>query len=140
MKSLVLKSSIVFCSLVLTAFAFISLVAPDKAEACRDCPFPMRIGENRWIMPNEKIELSIERIDLPSRFEEIHVVLMDPDTHEILARGVSKQKRGRKTANVQLFDKSGRQVTGFVRFVNEEREEIQARFTCEECEIEKRLD
>ncbi len=75
-----------------------SAVEIQKFMMCRDCPFPMKIADGVWIMPNEKLEVHIEKIRLPSRFEEVHVTLRDPDTHEILARGMSKQKRGRKTA------------------------------------------
>lgn len=117
-----------------------SAVEIQKFMMCRDCPFPMKIADGVWIMPNEKLEVHIEKIRLPSRFEEVHVTLRDPETHEILARGMSKQKRGRKTATIQLFDKSGREVKGFVRFIDQEEDQIQAKFTCDECEIEKRLD
>jgi hypothetical protein len=127
---------------VLTSIAVIAPVTlvSVEAKACRDCPFPMKVRDGVWIMPNEKVEVRIEKIKLPSRFEEVRITLHDPETGVMLASGIVKQKRGRKTVNMQLFDKDGREVKGFVRFVDEERAEIQARFTCEECEIGTLLD
>lgn len=139
-----LKVSVLVASAFLTlATTFAVAVLPTqaafastpKAMLCRDCPFPMKIGDGIWIMPNEKLEVQIEKVRLPSRFEEVHVTLRDPDTHEVLAHGMSKQKRGRRTVNVQLFDNSGREVKGFVRFVDREEEAIQAKFTCDSCAI-----
>lgn len=149
MKTQILKSlaAVVATLLVIVAPFSASAAAPTSSSApksfamlCRDCPFPMKIGDGVWIMPNEKLEVQIDRIKLPSRFEEIHVILRDPDTHEVLASGISKQRAGRKTVNVQLFDKSGRQITGFVRFMDTQLDTIQAAFTCEHCEIGKLLD
>ncbi|RYZ73528.1 MAG: hypothetical protein EOP05_09980 [Proteobacteria bacterium] len=141
-----LTSAVVVASV---AASVMTSIAPSTATAapksgpkilCRDCPFPMKVADGVWIMPNEKIEVTIERIKLPSRFEEVHVVLRDPETHAVLAAGISKQRAGRKTVNVQLFDNSGRQVQGFVRFMDPQLDAIQARFTCEQCEIGKLLD
>lgn len=110
------------------------------ADACRDCPFPMKIGEGRWIMPGGNIEVEIEQVTLPSRFEEVHIILRDPETGAVLAQGVSKQKRGRKTVNIRLVDKDGIEIKGYVRFMDQKRDEIRATFSCTKCEIGSLLD
>lgn len=124
-----------FFSRLFVLILSLALGFAPAAQACRDCPFPMKIGEGRWIMPGGNVELEIDQIRLPSRFEEVHIVLRDPQTGAILAQGMAKQKRGRKTVNVRLIDKAGLEVKGFVRFVDQERAEIRAEFTCESCEI-----
>lgn len=151
MKKNIMKSVAAFMSAIsitalspvfLTSLAVVTPVTlvSVEAKACRDCPFPMKIRDGVWIMPNEKVEIRIEKHRLPSRFEEVRITLHDPETGSMLASGYIKQKRGRKTVNMQLFDIDGREVKGYVRFVDNEGAEIQARFTCEECEIGSLLD
>lgn len=105
------------------------------AKACKDCPFPMKVGDGKWIMPNGMVRLEIQTYELPSHLTEVHVSLRDLRTDEIVATGISKQRKDRKTVNVQLTDMNGQPVQGFVRYMDDKKNKIQARFSCEQCTI-----
>ncbi|HVK60508.1 MAG TPA: hypothetical protein VM432_03110 [Bdellovibrionales bacterium] len=131
----------ILASLMLVASAFLWIAtaqAMPKADAnfmCRDCGFPMRVGENRWKMPNGYVELEIQKKRLPNRLEEIKVILVDSRDGKVLAEGVSTQRQGRKTIDVELVDFEGAPVQGYVRYIGSARREIEVRFTCDECSI-----
>ncbi|MES2857014.1 MAG: hypothetical protein V4692_14190, partial [Bdellovibrionota bacterium] len=71
-----------------SAFGSSGVRAPD-AKICKDCPFPMRVGENRWKMPNGHVEIEILKKKLPNRWEQIQVRLVDTRDGRILAEGIS---------------------------------------------------
>ena len=125
-------------ALVLISLAMAFVLATgfiSDARACKDCPFPMKVADGKWIMPNGMVRLEIDVVDLPSKFNEVHVVLRDLRTDQIVATGMSKQRKDRKTINVQLIDINGKPVQGFVRYMDDKKDKIQARFTCEACSI-----
>lgn len=111
-----------------------------EAKACKDCPFPMRIGEGKWMMPNGYLRIDIVERRLPRSQTEVHVQLVDNRTGEVVAEGVSRQPKRRKTVNIQLMDESGKPVQGYIRYVDQEKEHIQAKFTCESCAIADMID
>ena len=80
-----------FLASLLLAFIGPSSKADAKpAVTCRDCPFPFRVSEGHWMMPNEKIEIQIQEEDLDRRTVMVHVWLRDAKTGEILATGSAK--------------------------------------------------
>jgi hypothetical protein len=107
---------------------------------CRDCPFPAKVADGRWVMANGIIQIEIDETVMPRSMSQVDVVLRDTRTGNIVAKGVVIQRRDRRTLMVDLMDRQGRQIKGFVYFVDERRERIQAKFTCEECSISPMLD
>lgn len=111
-----------------------------EAKACKDCPFPMRVADGKWMMPNGYLRIDIEERRLPRSQTEVHISLVDARTGEVVAEGVSRQPKRRKTVNIQLIDSSGKPVQGYIRYVDDEKEQIQAKFTCESCAISDMID
>lgn len=111
-----------------------------EAKACRDCPFPMRVAEGKWMMPNGYLRIDILERQLPKSINEVEVHLVDARTGEIVASGVSRQRRRNKTVNIQLIDGTGKPVQGYIRYIDEDKEQIQAKFTCESCAISDMID
>ena len=115
------------------------LVVSPLAQACRDCPFPAKISDGRWMMPNGQLQLEIDSVNRPKDFNDVYVVLRDTRTGEVVAKGISVQRRDRRTVTVALTDKEGRKINGFVHFLDNVKDKIQAKFTCDECKIEPML-
>ncbi|MEK7357666.1 MAG: hypothetical protein AAB250_14540 [Bdellovibrionota bacterium] len=111
-----------------------------EAKACKDCPFPMRVADGKWMMPNGYLRIDIVERRLPKSQTEVHVQLVDARTGEVVAEGVSRQPKRRKTVNIQLIDATGKPVQGYIRFVDVDKEQIQAKFTCESCAISDMID
>ncbi len=120
--------------------AAVLLVVSPLAQACRDCPFPAKISDGRWMMPNGQLQLEIDAVNRPKNVDEVYVILRDTRTGEIVARGVSIQRRDRRTVTVALMDKEGRMIKGFVHYLDNAKAKIQAKFTCDECKIQPMLD
>lgn len=133
-----MKWFLVFATMIFThAAAFGSQVQPSSpiTSMCRDCGFPMRVGEGRYLMPNKHVVVEIDRIRLPSRFEQVRVRLVDNRSGEVIAEGMSKQRRGRKTIHIAMEDTAGNPIDGFVQYVGDDRKDIAVKFTCKFCLI-----
>jgi hypothetical protein len=103
---------------------------------CRDCPFPAKVNNGRWIMPNGKYVIDIDERGLPKGMNQVDVTLRDAKTGVVVATGRSIQRRERRTAYVDLLATDGSEVDGFIRFVDgEQRDKIQVKFSCEHCAI-----
>ncbi|MES2962556.1 MAG: hypothetical protein V4760_01610 [Bdellovibrionota bacterium] len=111
-----------------------------EAKACRDCPFPMRVSEGKWMMPNGYLRIDIVETKLPRSQTEVQVCLVDSRTGEVVATGISRQPKRRKTVNIQLIDASGEPVQGYIRYMDEQKDQIQVKFTCESCAISDMID
>jgi len=111
-----------------------SIASAHPVMFCRDCPFPAKISDGRWLMPNGLVTVDIDETPVPRGMNQVDVTLRDAKTGHVIAKGTVVQRRERRTANIDLVDSDGRPIKGFVRFV-EGREKIQAKFTCEECNI-----
>jgi hypothetical protein len=123
-------------ALLATAFLATSVAEAKPVIYCRDCPFPAKISEGRWIMPSGRYIIDITETGLPKGMNQVDVILRDAKNGEIIARGRVLQRRERRTAYVDLIDTDGRPIDGFIRFVDgEDREKIQVKFTCEGCSI-----
>ncbi len=101
-----------------------------KAWACKDCPFPLRVGENKWLMPNGQVEVEIYEEDHNSEQMHVAVYLRDAKTHEPLATGHTLRLKTRSTFFIELEDRGGTAVRGEIRWVNRRAELIQAKFSC----------
>lgn len=111
--------------------AITGLVSP--ASACRDCPFPMKVGEGRWLMPNGQLEVNINQSAGRTR-TKVQVKLIDPSTGNTLAIGTARMKHGAKNVRVILSDFEGRPITGQIFFVDGA-DVIKVKFTCDSCSI-----
>ncbi len=122
---------------VMTTLLFVS----PLAQACRDCPFPSKIADGRWLMPNGQLQIEIDEMEGDAKdMNEVHVVLRNTKTGVIVAKGISMQHSRRRTVTVDLMDRQGRKIKGFVHFLDDRRNKIEAKFSCEECAIEPMLD
>lgn len=122
------------------ATATVVVLAAPSAQACKDCPFPSKIADGRWLMPNKMLQIEIDELDGPDhRTDEIHVILRDARSGDIVAKGISIQRTGRRTVTVDLTDSEGRQIKGFVHYLGAGKHKIEAKFTCKECAIETML-
>lgn len=104
---------------------------PKKSEACKDCPFPMKIAENRWLMPNSYIIVSISEYEIFGR-KYIKVDLIDSRTNELIASGKARHSKYQRSLTLTLHDGLKHKVNGMIRWVNPEEAIIQAKFECEE--------
>jgi hypothetical protein len=102
---------------------------------CRDCPFPAKIADGRWLMPNGILQLEIDEQQMPGSMSHVHVVLRDVRSGDIVAYGFIVQRKNSRVLLINLTDNQGRRVKGFVRYFDTNRVKIQAKFTCEECSI-----
>jgi hypothetical protein len=124
-----MKTNIQAVLLALIAAVFF-LAAPD-AKACRDCPFPMKIGEKKWLMPDSHTVVMIEEIDFGSSYN-MTVVLMDSVTGELMASGTVYRPKGQRSVTILLLDRQGRRVYGNITWVNYKDSVIRARFDYED--------
>jgi hypothetical protein len=126
----------------LSAMALLSLIAlvvfPTPASACRDCPFPMYVGDNRWVMPDNSFVITIIEKPLDSTHFSVMVRLTEPSTGKILASGGTKRTNDQEWILVPMRDRFGAKINGHIRWANTAHTEVQVKFECaagSECEI-----
>ena len=118
------------------------ITKPSIAMACRDCPFPLLVAENTWMMPNGQFEIQIQ--EDPTEDDsvvQVQVWLRDAKTKELLAAGHLLRPLVKSNFQLKLEDRGGTQVKGEIRWVNRKTEIIQAKFACVgSCTISKFFD
>jgi hypothetical protein len=102
----------------------------SPAEACRDCPFPMRIGDNRWLMPDESFVITIVEKEISESSFSVMVRLTDPVTGRILASGGTQRRRDQHSITVPMRDRLGGKVVGTIIWVDPAHTKIRVRFQC----------
>ena len=70
-------SFISISALLISSASFLAVSAPQNAEACRDCPFPMHLSNGHWLMPSGMSELLVEEINLGGGKVQTVVKLFD---------------------------------------------------------------
>jgi hypothetical protein len=125
-------TAIVFLASTLPMVAgwLLTTLPPSKAEACRDCPFPMKVAQDRWLMPNGKIEVQIREEIFDDERIISRVILIDVLSREVVAVGHTKRKKNSRTLNLNLTDHRGGKIRGQVRWSGEAKDSLQARFSC----------
>lgn len=113
-----------------------STVAADKAEACRDCPFPMRISDGHWLMPNGMAEIFVNELNLGGGRIQTVVRLFDAKTGDLLAVGSLDHNKGRKRLKVELIDFAGGSITVDLQYANLNRTKIKVKMTCQQCNVQ----
>jgi hypothetical protein len=112
-----------------------SVLGLSTADACRDCPFPMKVGEGHWLMPNRKFEIIIAEISPQLPFHEMQIRLIDPVSRETVASGSAYIRKGVRDIMFAMKDKQGFPVQGEIHFLDASRNRLQVRFSCTSCSI-----
>lgn len=118
-----------------------ALLTASEASACRDCPFPMKVGANEWIMPNSTVLLSIYETKAPSGLYRTSVVLQEQYTGMILAEGMAWRRPDQRELKITLLDSNKRRIRGVIYWTKFSEPVIKAKFTCIDagCVIARRL-
>jgi hypothetical protein len=122
-----LKFQTLFMALIATVF----LLASPDAKACRDCPFPMKIGERQWLMPDSRTVVVIEEVQVGNMLS-MTVFLMDSQSGALLAKGSVMRPMGQRSISLVLIDRYGRKFMGDITWVSYRDSVIQARFDYED--------
>jgi hypothetical protein len=125
------QAAIVF-SLLISAFA-------PLAQACRDCPFPMRVGDHRWIMPKGNVEVRIKKTRIGRRKVQSEIQLVDVHTGAEIASGSMIGLDTDRTMKLTLMDRSGHPIRGYVHFLDSRDESIEVKFSCDSCLVQNDL-
>lgn len=121
-------------ALAFVAFAIICaglFAAPSQAQACRDCAFPQRVGDNKWLMPDNSFFITISEQQLSNTKYTVSVRLNEPSTGITIASGSATRTFDQRWIIVPMFDRRGKRVIGRIRWVNYEHTEVEVKFECE---------
>jgi len=115
----------------LIAIASAILLASSAAIACRDCPFPLKVSDHKWLMPKSDIVIVIDEQPISKIMTKITVELLNSNSGEVLARGSTIHGSKQRDIDVVLHDRRGHRVNGLITFVNFKEDVIQAAFECD---------
>jgi hypothetical protein len=121
---------LIACSIILVQTHHI-----DRAEACRDCPFPTPISKLHWLMPGGYSEIMVDEINLGSGQIQSVVRLVDAMTGELLAIGHLDHAKGRKRITVMLYDMAGGAIEAQLYYTNVGRDKVRIRIKCQSCNL-----
>lgn len=131
-----MASFISISALLISAATFLTVSAPQNAEACRDCPFPMHLSDGHWLMPSGMSELLVEEINLGGGRVQTIVKLFDSLSGELLAVGHLDHNKGRKRLKVDLIDLAGGKMEANLTWANTSRTKIKVKIICDQCNIQ----
>jgi hypothetical protein len=119
----------------LMAFAIVTLtVITSAADACRDCPFPMKIADGTWLISDGNYELSIREFQAGADQSEIHVTLRESSSRKLVAVGMVKQHFNQRFVELKMTGRNGAKVWGRIIFKDQYHKEIsEADFRCDSC-------
>jgi hypothetical protein len=129
-------SFISISALLISSASFLAVSAPQNAEACRDCPFPMHLSNGHWLMPSGMSELLVEEINLGGGKVQTVVKLFDSLNGDLLAIGHLDHNKGRKRLKVELTDLAGGKMEADLTWANASRTKIKVKITCNQCNIQ----
>lgn len=110
---------------------FVSLlIGSSAALACPDCPFPMKIGDNQWLMPNSKVVLNIQETRFSASQLQTRVTLVDQVSGKPIASGSGIRHPEQRMLKLLLWDAADRRISGEIYWVNFSQAVIQAKFSC----------
>lgn len=107
----------------------------DKAEACRDCPFPTPLAKMHWLLPGGWSEVMVQEINIGHGRQLSVVRLLDRATGELLAIGNLEHNKGRKRIRVELQDQMGGLMEAEVHYTNTSRTQVKIKITCVKCNL-----
>lgn len=115
--------------------------APQPAAACRDCPFPMKIAEDTWLMPNKQLEVEISEQIRPRRTTETIVTVKNARTKEILAWGSVVERSGKRILQIALIDSNGNRIMAEIEWMDSKHDSVSIELSCiGDCAISPFLD
>lgn len=121
-----------FFAFVASAIIFAGLIwAPSPAHACRDCAFPLRVGDNKWLMPDNSFFITIFEQPLDSTKYTVSVRLNEPSTGITIASGAATRTFDQRWIIIPMFDRHGKKIIGRIRWVNYLHTEVEVKFECE---------
>ena len=115
-------------------FVLFQLSTATRAEACRDCPFPM--STLHWRLPSGNSDVTVEEINRGSGRVQSVVRLLDAHTGELLAIGRLEHTKGRRHLRVELFDMSGGRMEAHLSYEDANRTKVRIRITCQSCNLD----
>lgn len=107
----------------------------DRAEACRDCPFPTPISKLHWLMPGGYSEVMVDEIYLGRGQIQSVVRLVDAINGDLLAIGHLDHAKGRKRITVTLYDMTGGEIQTELYYTNLGRDKVRIKITCDKCNL-----
>lgn len=129
-------SFISISALLISAATFLTFTAPQSAEACRDCPFPMLLSNGHWLMPSGMSELVVEEINIGGGRVQTVVKLFDSLSGGLLAIGHLDHNKGRKRLKIELTDMAGGKMEAALYWPSSGRTKIKVKITCDQCNIQ----
>jgi hypothetical protein len=119
---------------------FLGFLPVQRAQACRDCPFPMRVSDGRYLMPNGQMYIMIDETAVfGGRYRQVRVSLIAALTGETLADGWALVHPYRHVAHLKLQGQKGDQIDVTIYWIDRHREDIRVRLTCSDCSIAQLL-
>lgn len=116
--------------MMLMVFAAAMSIFTPAAEACKDCPFPMKVGDHVWQMPNSPLQVQIFERELSDCRMLMFISLWNSESKEKIASSVVTRNCSQRLLNFVLFDLNGGRINGTLNLIDFA-ETIQAKFTCE---------
>ena len=108
----------------------------DRAEACRDCPFPTPMASLHWRMPSGNSDVLLREINLGGGQVQSVVRLVDSRTGDLLAIGHLDHARGRKRLRIEMTDMTGGTMIAELYFAKADRAEVRIKITCQTCNLQ----
>lgn len=113
--------------------------ALQPAQACRDCPFPLRLSDETWLLPSGLVEIDIVSYPRADRFIEVFVSLREVGSTTIFAFGSVIAKRNETNLFLSLVDLDGNSILAEIEIVDHSQGIIRARLTCDCCRMQNAL-
>jgi hypothetical protein len=113
------------------------LANSHETWACKDCPFPMRENNGRFLLPNGEMYLILTKTRIAKGKLDIAITVHDAHTDDILAFGSIRIPNDRNEAHVIMSDRNGGTIQAHIFWTSPLRDSIRVKFTCSECEFER---
>lgn len=109
---------------------------------CRDCPFPMKIDEGRWLMPGGQIEVQIDEIRRYGAYRYLWVAIVHHESGEVWAIGSVFHHVAKKSFHAELYDHNDNPVDVIVKYQdsNNPDDATEIKISCSTCSFKHLLD
>ena len=101
-----------------------------KPTVCRDCPFPIRVANDRWLMPNRHLEVRITEAPWSRARSEVTVELYIAGTGELVASGQALLTYGKRSFATLLYDLNGNSLLAKIQWSDDSHEQVQIDLSC----------
>lgn len=121
--------------LCLGASIFIQTRHIERAEACRDCPFPMLVAPQHWRMPGGYSDVTVQETNLGRGRVQTVVRLIETKSGELLAMGHLDHAKGARSIRVPLADITGGQLEAYITYDTVDRDKVRIKIKCQQCSL-----